>query len=70
MEGIYKFLGEKHFKHNFEHVEQVTWEDDSVHGFKGLHNIRTKVEPMTPQWGTVLGPFAEQYSKLNFWKNK
>lgn len=69
MEGIYKFLGEPKFKHDFDHVEQVTWEDDSVHGLKGLHDIRTKVEPMEPQWPKVLGPFAEQYGKLNFWKN-
>lgn len=69
MTAIYKFLGEENFKHNFDHVEQVTWEDDSVHGFKGLHNIRSKVTPMPAQWPTVLGPFAEQYSKLNFWKN-
>ncbi|HAO64394.1 TPA: hypothetical protein DCQ44_00230 [Candidatus Taylorbacteria bacterium] len=67
---IYKFLGEKPFEHNFNNVKQVTWEDDSVHGFKGLHDIRSRVEPMKPQWPTVLGPFAEQYGKLNFWKNK
>jgi len=69
MKGIYEFLEEEQFKHNFDHVEQVTWEDDTVHGFKGLHNIRSKVVPIAPQWSTVLGPFAEQYSKLNFWKN-
>ncbi len=65
---IYAFLGEEYFEHNFDHVEQVTWEDDSVHGFVGLHNIRNKVEPMTPQWPKVLGAFAEKYGSLNFWK--
>ncbi len=65
---IYAFLGEPYFKHNFTHVEQVTWEDDSVHGFKGLHNIRSKVEPIPTQWPTVLGQFAENYGRLNFWK--
>ena len=69
MKSIYEFLGEEKFTHNFDHVEQVTWEDDTVHGFKGLHNIRSKVAPLPTQWPTVLGPFAEQYSKLNFWKN-
>jgi len=68
MRRIYAFLGEEYFKHDFDHVEQVTWEDDSVHGFKGLHNIRPKVAPVGPQWPTVLGAFAEQYGKLNFWK--
>ncbi len=65
---IYEFLGEKPFEHNFEYVEQITWEDDSVHGLKGLHDIRNKVEPMEPQWPKILGPFAEQYGRLNFWK--
>ncbi len=65
---IYEFLGEDYFKHNFDHVEQVTWEDDTVHGFKNLHTIRNKVEPIPPQWPKILGAFAEQYGKLNFWK--
>lgn len=65
---IYTFLGEKEFKHDFQHIEQVTWEDDSVHGFKGLHDIRSKVAPIDPQWPAVLGQFAEKYGQLNFWK--
>ncbi len=68
MEEIYKFLDEKPFKHNFEDVKQVTWEDDSVHGFKGLHDIRSKVEPIDPQWPKVLGAFAAPLENLNFWK--
>jgi sulfotransferase len=64
---IYDFLGEDYFEHNFDHVEQVTWEDDRIHGFVGLHDIRTKVEPVTSQWQKVLGPFAEKYGQLNFW---
>ncbi len=67
---IYKFLDEKPYDHNFNNVKQVTWEDDSVHGFKGLHDIRSRVEPMPPQWPKVLGPFAEQYGRLNFWKKQ
>lgn len=65
---IYEFLGEAQFKHNFKNVEQVTWEDDSVHGFKNLHSIRPTVLPIEPQWPTILGNFAEQYGRLNFWK--
>lgn len=68
-EGIYTFLGENKFDHDFNSVKQVTWEDDSVHGFKGLHDIRSKVEPMPPQWPSVLGQWVEGYSKLNFWRS-
>jgi sulfotransferase len=67
MDEIYHFLGEEKFKHDFDHVEQVTWEDDSIHGFKNLHAIRSKVEPLEPQWQKVLGPFAEQFGRMNFW---
>lgn len=68
--SIYKFLGEKEFDHDFDHVKQVTWEDDAVHGFKGLHDIRTKVEPMKSQWPHILGNFVEPLGRLNFWKQK
>ena len=68
MSNIYTFLGEEQFLHDFNNVKQVTWEDDTVHGFKGLHDIRSKVEPMKPQWPTVLGQWAEGFNKLNFWK--
>lgn len=70
MQKIYAFLDEPYFEHNFENVEQVTFEDDSVHGFKNLHAIRNKVEPIPPQWQKVLGPFAEKYINLNFWRNR
>ena len=66
-ESIYTFLGEESFRHDFNHVEQVTWEDDAVHGMKDLHTIRSKVEPIAPQWPKVLGQFGEQYSRMNFW---
>jgi len=65
---IYEFLGEEYYEHNFDHVEQVTWEDDSIHGFKNLHTIRNKVEPIPPRWPKVLGSFAEKFGTLNFWK--
>lgn len=65
---IYKFLGEEYFEHDFDNVKQVTWENDDVHGIKDLHKIRTKVRPMDPQWPTTLGPFAEKWGQLNFWK--
>ena len=67
MKEIYQFLGEDYFPHDFDNVEQVTWEDDSVHGFRNLHAIRPKVMPIEPQWQKILGPFAEQLGRMNFW---
>jgi sulfotransferase len=43
LRGIYDFLGEAAFAHNFNHVEQVTYEDDALHGYIGLHTIRPVV---------------------------
>ena len=70
MGEIYEFLEEEPFEHDFSNVEQVTWENDQVHGFKGLHTIKQTVEPMQAQWPNVLGRFAEKYGKLNFWKEQ
>ncbi len=67
---IYTFLDEKVYAHDFNNVKQVTWENDAIHGFKGLHDIRSKVEPMKPQWQSVLGGFIEPLERLNFWKNQ
>ena len=53
MQGVYMFLNEKPFKHDFENVAQITLEDDSLHGFKDLHKIRAKVQPQQPQWPDV-----------------
>ncbi len=70
MSEVYQFLGEEPFQHNFDKVEQVTWEDDRVHGIPNLHRIRSKIEPMESQWPKILGKFAEKYGQLNFWKQQ
>lgn len=67
MRAVYEFLEEEPFEHGFEHVEQVTTEDDSVHGFQNLHAIRPKIEPVPPRWPTVLKSAADRYAKMNFW---
>ncbi len=76
MEGIYHFLGEAPYRHDFEQVEQVTVEDDRVYGFKELHKIKSRVEPMKPQWPTVFDrivledPVWKDIEKVaQFWKD-
>lgn len=71
---IYEFLDEDPFDHDFNHVEQVTQEDDSVHIWKDLHKIRPAVEPMDPQWPKILKPHLKpevlkQYKEeMFFWQ--
>ncbi len=66
MIGVYEFLGEESFKHDFENVEQVTQEDDRVHGMN-LHQIRSTVKPVASQWRKVLGRAADKYGGLELW---
>ncbi len=67
MAGVYGFLGEEAFDHDFERVEQVIQEDDRAHGFVGLHEIRSAVRPVAPRWPDVLGPVADGYKGQEFW---
>lgn len=66
LEGIYDFLGEAEFTHDFENVEQVTFEDDSFYGYKDLHVIRQQVRPQPPQWPKV---FDQTVQNTQAWKD-
>ncbi len=65
MDGIYTFLGESPFTHDFENVRQVTVEDDFIYGYKDLHTIRQQVRPQQPQWSKV---FDQTVLNSNKWK--
>lgn len=68
MKKIYEFLNEPFYKHDFENVEQVTFEDDSVHGMRDLHKIRSKIAPVESDWNKIIGVQFANLEKLNFWK--
>jgi sulfotransferase len=63
LRAIYEFLGEEPFQHDFNDVKQVTWENDAVYGIKGLHDIRSKVEPVKPQYFQIIGAAAAETLK-------
>lgn len=65
MDAVYRFLDEEPCEHDFDNVEQVTFEDDFVYGFKDLHIIRQKVEPQPPQWPKV---FDDAVFQSQSWK--
>jgi sulfotransferase len=63
--SIYGFLGEPFYEgHNAANVEQVTREDDSLHGYVGLHDIRPRIIPQAPQWPVV---FDDTVTRSAFW---
>jgi hypothetical protein len=66
LKGLYEFLGERPHVHDFEHVEQVTIEDDFVYGFKDLHRIRPQVKPQPQRWNEV---FDDSVLQSPAWKN-
>lgn len=69
MQHVYKFLGEKWFEHDFNNVEQVTHENDDMHGIPGLHTIRPKVEPVHVDAISLIGGEAHaRYKDGQFWR--
>jgi len=55
LEGIYNFIEQPNFVHDFDNVQQFTTEDDRVHGWFELHTIRPKVEYPPQDFNDVLG---------------
>jgi sulfotransferase len=70
LEGIYEFLGEDSFHHDFNNISQVTTDLDEMYPVPGLPALRPKIEPVQqPQWPMVLGAMADQYGRNNYlWK--
>ena len=70
LKKVYNFIGKDYFNHNFDHVEQVTLEDDiNVHRIEDLHTIRNKVEPVPHCSIEILGSeLAQKYSNLEIWR--
>jgi sulfotransferase len=64
-ERIHTELGLEPFEYDFDNVEQTVIEEDIIHGWKDLHNIRSKVEPNpVPGWhGIYVKEFLEDIDK-------
>jgi len=52
---IYGYLDIPYFQHDFNNVEQLTQENDVIHGIFGDHQIQSKVKPVADDYITVLG---------------
>jgi sulfotransferase len=55
IERVYKYLELPNFEHDFNHVEQITHEDDSVYGIYGDHIIKNEVKYFDPKYNEILG---------------
>jgi len=52
---LYNYLDIPYFKHDFENVEQLTHENDVIHGIFGDHKISPKIRPVKDDYVDVLG---------------
>ena len=56
MAKVYEYLEIPFFEHDFDNIEQVTKEDDSVYGLThDLHTIKTELSLPKPDYKDVLG---------------
>jgi sulfotransferase len=56
--AIYQHLEIPYFKHNFNHIPQITVEDDTVHGIYGDHKIRNTLKALPNDSKEILGEYT------------
>lgn len=66
MEDIYKFFELESYKHDFSKIDQITVEDDSVHGIYGDHTIRNTLKMLPEDSKEILGEFTCDYIYNSF----
>jgi sulfotransferase len=65
---VYEYLNIPYYKHDFDNILQVTFEDDKFHGIYGDHIIKNKVEPVPSYSKELLGEIiCENLYKKNQW---
>jgi sulfotransferase len=52
---VYDYLELPYFEHDFNNVQQLTHENDVIHGIFGDHQIQPKIEPLTEDYVNILG---------------
>lgn len=67
MQGIYKFLNESWFEHDFDNVEDSYDEFDQQAKIEGLHTVRRKVE-YKERRSVLPGELWDRYSPMSFWR--
>ena len=73
MTRIYNYLEISNFEHDFDNIEQITYEDDNVYGLsKDLHLIKPKLQLKPSDADTVIPKDAREwlYEKFKWYYNK
>lgn len=58
LDSIYEFLDIPRYQHDFNAIEQITHEDDSVYGAYGDHTIKKVVKPVPMDYNEILTPLV------------
>jgi len=66
LNGIYNFLDVEPYKHNFSKIDQVTVEDDTIHGIYGDHTIRNTLSMLPDDSKEILGEHTYNWVYNNF----
>lgn len=53
---LYGYLNLPYFQHDFNNVQQLTHENDVIHGIFGDHKIKSRIQPITEDYLSILGP--------------
>ena len=58
MRDIYKYFELEYYQHDFSKINQVTVEDDTIHGIYGDHTIRNTLKMLPNDSKDILGEFT------------
>jgi len=66
MARVYNYLGLEYYQHNFQHIPQITQEDDRIYGIFGDHIIQNTLNVHRPDYTQVLGQYASDWIRDNY----
>lgn len=67
---IYSFLELDYYEHDFNNIEHVYKEDDSVYGIDNFHEVRKTLKQNKYSVEDILSEYViKKYSNLEFWNN-
>ncbi len=54
LKKIYNYLELPYYQHDFNNVQQLTFENDIIHGIFGDHQIKSQVKPVKDDYVDIL----------------
>jgi sulfotransferase len=66
IDRVYDFFEIESFNHDFNNIQQITQEDDSVYGIFGDHKIQSKIEKHNDDSELILGKNVCDWIKNNY----